>query len=85
MDNIGDTQVDDMKEMMCDSTFRKEEDNRYYVALSLAEAETVRKIMHTRANQLIEGSDVGVCCVCQWGNGLVAVTKTLGQLHTSTV
>jgi Ca2+-binding EF-hand superfamily protein len=45
--------------------FREEQKNRKFVALSLAEAETIRRIMHVRMEkEIISGSDASMCLRC---------------------
>jgi len=45
--------------------FREEESGRYYVTLSLAEAETIRRIMHIRLERdIIDGTDVTMALRC---------------------
>ena len=59
------------------SQFREEQQGRYFVSVSLAEAETIRRIMHLRLEQpVIEGAQVAVALRC-----LPAEYSILDQSH----
>ena len=63
---ISDTlSYDKLSEVLTSGRMRREEGGRYFVLLSLAEAETIRCILHMRQGKsLIEGSDAAVALRC---------------------
>eukprot|EP01012_Entosiphon_sulcatum_P009332 TRINITY_DN1521_c0_g2_i1.p1 TRINITY_DN1521_c0_g2~~TRINITY_DN1521_c0_g2_i1.p1 ORF type:complete len:4962 (-),score=1074.52 TRINITY_DN1521_c0_g2_i1:73-14958(-) len=57
--------VDETVNVVTGSLYRREQENRFYVALSLAEAETLRRIIHMHAETpLFAGCDVEVALRC---------------------
>lgn len=52
---------DGVKKFLQSGKFREEQDGRYFVVLSLAEAETIRRIMHIRLERDIIGNSFFVC------------------------
>ena len=55
---------DKVSEILTSGRMRTEHTGRYFVLLSLAEAETIRCIMHLREGPLIPGSDVAMALRC---------------------
>ena len=51
----GATNFDELRNFLLSSMFREEKSNRFYVILSLAEAETIRRRMHVRLHQPVLG------------------------------
>ena len=51
--------------MLTSGRYRRAEDGRYFVLLSLAEAETIRMVMHMRRGKpLVEGKAVALALRC---------------------
>eukprot|EP01004_Peranema_trichophorum_P010139 NODE_88_length_3867_cov_76.307425_g71_i1.p1 GENE.NODE_88_length_3867_cov_76.307425_g71_i1~~NODE_88_length_3867_cov_76.307425_g71_i1.p1 ORF type:complete len:1257 (-),score=366.66 NODE_88_length_3867_cov_76.307425_g71_i1:96-3656(-) len=51
--------------LVCGHQYRQEHENRYFIALSLAEAETLRRVIHLKAEQpIFAGFDVGMALRC---------------------
>ena len=56
---------DVLHEVLTSGRYRRADDGRYFVLLSLAEAETIRMILHLRQGKpLIEGADVALALRC---------------------
>eukprot|EP01087_Luapelamoeba_hula_P004848 TRINITY_DN1482_c0_g1_i1.p1 TRINITY_DN1482_c0_g1~~TRINITY_DN1482_c0_g1_i1.p1 ORF type:complete len:4317 (-),score=602.49 TRINITY_DN1482_c0_g1_i1:51-13001(-) len=56
---------ENLKQFLQSGRFREEEDGRYYVTVSLAEAETIRRIMHMRLERnIIDGTDTAMALRC---------------------
>ena len=54
-----------LRDVLTSGRYRRAEDGRFFVLLSLAEAETIRMIMHLRQGKaLVEGSDVALALRC---------------------
>eukprot|EP00744_Colponema_vietnamica_P003943 GILI01005967.1.p1 GENE.GILI01005967.1~~GILI01005967.1.p1 ORF type:complete len:834 (-),score=335.55 GILI01005967.1:93-2594(-) len=50
--------INSLRRLLLSDTLRKEENGRYYVALSLAEAESLRRIMHLRGREIREQAGI---------------------------
>lgn len=56
---------DALHDVLTSGRYRRADDGRYFVLLSLAEAQTIRMIMHMRQGRpLIDGSDVALALRC---------------------
>ncbi len=54
-----------LHDVLTSGRYRKTDDGRYFVLLSLAEAETIRMIMHLRqGRQVVEGKEVALALRC---------------------
>ena len=63
---------DALHSVLTSGRYRRADDGRYFVLLSLAEAETVRAIMHMRQGKaLVEGQDVSLALHCIPANGVI--------------
>merc|ERR1719216_645738 len=56
--------VNQFEQLLRSDMFRATHDNRFYVALSLAEAETIRRIMHLKAD-LLPGCNTQMALRCK--------------------
>ena len=54
-----------LHDVLTSGRYRKTDDGRYFVLLSLAEAETIRMVMHLRqGSQVVEGKEVALALRC---------------------
>ena len=60
---------EELKRVLVSGLFKKVQDGRKFVALSLAEAETLRRVIHLRGDRgLFDGADTGVALRCLPGD-----------------
>lgn len=55
MKDLGTLDINTIRRMIATHSFDRMQSNRYYVALSLEEAESLRGVMHMRRNQMLIG------------------------------
>ena len=63
---------EELKKLIISGKYREEEDGRYYVAVSLAEAETIRRIMHLRLEKpIIDDTEATIALRCLPANSVI--------------